>query len=56
MPDANEFLPQKVVDDIDKFVFGGTENRDATPVCDPQAPLGRVVGQAGSFPHLQPLP
>jgi virulence factor Mce-like protein len=56
MPDANEFLSQKAVDDIDKFVFGGTENRDATPVCDPQAPLGRLVGQTGSFPHLQPLP
>jgi phospholipid/cholesterol/gamma-HCH transport system substrate-binding protein len=55
-PEPNEWLSQKVVDDIDKFVFGGTENRNATPPCDPQAPLGRLVGQPGAFPHLQPLP
>jgi phospholipid/cholesterol/gamma-HCH transport system substrate-binding protein len=55
-PEANEWLSQKVIDDIDKFVFGGTENRNATPPCDPQAPLGRFVGQPGAFPHLQPLP
>ena len=55
-PTTNEWLPEKVVTDIDKFVFGGTENRNAAPPCDPQAPLGRLVGQAGSFPRLNPLP
>jgi phospholipid/cholesterol/gamma-HCH transport system substrate-binding protein len=55
-PEPNEWMSQKVADDIDNFVFGGTENRNAAPPCDPQAPLGRFVGQPGSFPHLQPLP
>jgi ABC-type transporter Mla subunit MlaD len=55
-PDANENMTQKVVDDIAKYVYGEAENRDAAPPCDAQAPLGRFVNQAGSFPHLQPLP
>jgi len=55
-PVTNEWLPEKVAADVDKFVFGGTENRNAAPPCDPQAPLGRLVGQAGSFPRLDPLP
>jgi phospholipid/cholesterol/gamma-HCH transport system substrate-binding protein len=55
-PEPNEFLPQNVVADIDRFIFGGDENRGKAPPCDPQAPLGRVVGQSGLFPRLQPLP
>jgi hypothetical protein len=55
-PEANEFLTQDVVDQIDRFVFGGDQNRGKAPPCDPQAPLGRVVGQPGAFPRLQPLP
>ena len=55
-PAANENMTQKVVDDVDKFVFGEAENRNATPACDPQAPLGRFFGQPGCSPHLQPLP
>ena len=48
--------PSGVVDQIDQFVFGGAENRGKAPPCDPQAPLGRIVGQSGRFPRLQPLP
>jgi phospholipid/cholesterol/gamma-HCH transport system substrate-binding protein len=55
-PEPNEWLSQVVVDQIDLFVFGGDENRGKAPPCDPQAPLGRVVGQSGQFPHLEPLP
>jgi phospholipid/cholesterol/gamma-HCH transport system substrate-binding protein len=55
-PEANEFLPAAVVADIDRFIFGGSQNRGKAPPCDPQAPLGRVVGQSGMFPRLQPLP
>jgi phospholipid/cholesterol/gamma-HCH transport system substrate-binding protein len=55
-PEPNEWLPEAVVADIDKFVFGGDQNRGKAPPCDPQAPLGRVVGQSGLFPRLQPLP
>ncbi len=55
-PEPNEFLPQEIVDQIDRFIFGGDQNRGKAPPCDPQAPLGRLVGQSGSFPRLQPLP
>jgi phospholipid/cholesterol/gamma-HCH transport system substrate-binding protein len=55
-PEPNEWLPADVIADIDRFIFGGDENRGKAPPCDPQAPLGRVVGQPGMFPRLQPLP
>ena len=55
-PEPNEFLPADVVAQIDQFIFGGSQNRGKAPPCDPQAPLGRVVGQSGLFPRLQPLP
>ncbi|HEV7846899.1 MAG TPA: MlaD family protein [Thermoleophilaceae bacterium] len=55
-PEPNEWLPQSVVDQIDEFVYGGDENRGKAPPCDPQAPLGRVVGQSGMFPRLMRAP
>ena len=55
-PEPNEFLSAEIVDQIDRFIFGGDQNRGKAPPCDPQAPLGRVVGQSGMFPRLQPLP
>jgi phospholipid/cholesterol/gamma-HCH transport system substrate-binding protein len=55
-PEPNEFLSPLVIDQIDLFIFGGDENRGKAPPCDPQAPLGRVLGQPGLFPHLEPLP
>jgi phospholipid/cholesterol/gamma-HCH transport system substrate-binding protein len=50
------WLPAGVVAQINYYTFGGTVNRNAAPPCDPQAPLGQVLGQSGSFPHLEPLP
>ena len=55
-PEANELLTANVAAQIEQFIFGGTENRNEAPPCDPQAPLGRIVGQSGQFPHLEPLP
>jgi hypothetical protein len=55
-PEANEWLAPNVVAQIDQFIFGGDTNRGKAPPCDPQAPLGRLLGQAGTFPHLEPLP
>ena len=49
-PEANEFLTQAVVDQIDQFIYGGDANRGKAPPCDPQAPLGRLLGQAGRVP------
>ena len=39
-----------------EFIYGGDANRGKAPPCDPQAPLGSLLGQAGMFPHLEPLP
>ncbi len=50
------WLPAGVVAQINYYTFGGTINRNAAPPCDPQTPLGQVVGQSGQFPHLEPLP
>ena len=50
------WLPAGVVAQINYYTFGGTVNRNAAPPCDPQTPLGQVVGQSGNFPHLEPLP
>jgi phospholipid/cholesterol/gamma-HCH transport system substrate-binding protein len=58
-PEPNEFLSPELAGPtglLDKFVFGGTENRGKAPPCDPQRPLGRLVNQPGLFPQLQPLP
>jgi phospholipid/cholesterol/gamma-HCH transport system substrate-binding protein len=58
-PEPNEFLSTELGGPtglLDKFVFGGAENRGKAPPCDPQAPLGRLVNQPGLFPHVQPLP
>jgi phospholipid/cholesterol/gamma-HCH transport system substrate-binding protein len=50
------WLPAGVVAQINYYTFGGTVNRNAAPPCDPQTPLGQLVGQSGTFPHLEPLP
>jgi phospholipid/cholesterol/gamma-HCH transport system substrate-binding protein len=55
-PESNEWLSPAVAAQIDQFIFGGDTNRGKAPPCDAQAPLGRLLGQAGSFPHLEPLP
>lgn len=55
-PEANEWLSAFVVGQIDQFIYGGDANRGKAPPCDPQAALGRVLGQSGTFPHLEPLP
>jgi phospholipid/cholesterol/gamma-HCH transport system substrate-binding protein len=58
-PEPNEYLSTELGGPtglLDKFAFGGAENRGKGPPCDPQAPLGRLVNQPGLFPHLQPLP
>jgi phospholipid/cholesterol/gamma-HCH transport system substrate-binding protein len=49
-------LPPDLVGQIETFVFGIPENLNAAPPCDAQAPLGRLVGQTGVYPRLQPLP
>ena len=56
-PPPNEYLSDRLASEIEKFVFGiGTENVGRAPPCQEQAPLGRLVGQSGRYPQLQPLP
>jgi phospholipid/cholesterol/gamma-HCH transport system substrate-binding protein len=50
------WLPANLVPIVGYFTFGGTQNRNLAPPCDPQTPLGQLVGQSGAFPHLEPLP
>jgi phospholipid/cholesterol/gamma-HCH transport system substrate-binding protein len=55
-PDPTVDYPQETADLVNHFVFGIPENVGRAPPCDPQAPLGRLAGQSGLFPRLQPLP
>jgi virulence factor Mce-like protein len=50
------WLPAGVVAQINYYTFGGTQNRDVAPPCDPQTPLGQLFGQSGQYPRLEPLP
>jgi phospholipid/cholesterol/gamma-HCH transport system substrate-binding protein len=60
VPDApapvEPFWPPTLVDRVNEFVYGGTNNKGRAPPCEAQAPLGEIIGQSGSYPHLQPLP
>ena len=40
---------------VEEFVFT-RENRGRAPSCREQRPLGRLVGQPGTYPRLQPIP
>jgi virulence factor Mce-like protein len=55
-PAPNANLTAEIAEQIDEFIWGGDDDRGKAPPCDPQAPLGRLLGQAGQFPRLQPLP
>jgi virulence factor Mce-like protein len=56
-PPPNEFMNQRLSDEIKRFVFGiGTGNEGRAPPCVEQAPLGRLVAQPGRYPRVEPLP
>jgi virulence factor Mce-like protein len=56
-PTPNAYLSATLASEISKFVFGfGTPNVGRAPPCVEQAPLGRIIGQSGRYPRLQPLP
>ena len=55
-PPPNDNMTQRLSDEIKRFVFGiGTENEGRAPPCVEQAPLGRLVGQPGRYPRVEPL-
>jgi phospholipid/cholesterol/gamma-HCH transport system substrate-binding protein len=55
-PPPNAFMTTRLANEIQKFVFGiGTDNEGRAPPCVEQAPLGRLVGQPGRYPRVEPL-
>jgi virulence factor Mce-like protein len=55
-PEPNDNMTQRLSDEIKRFVFGiGTGNEGRAPPCIEQAPLGRLVGQPGRYPRVEPL-
>jgi virulence factor Mce-like protein len=53
-PDANQIIPQSLVDLINRFAY--SNGNVVSPPCTPQTPLGRKVGQPGVYPHIQAEP
>ena len=39
-----------------KYAYGGNSSNVPTPACKAQAPLGRLVGESGLYPRLEPTP
>jgi phospholipid/cholesterol/gamma-HCH transport system substrate-binding protein len=50
------FWPALLVERVNQFVYGDPHNRGRAPPCEAQEPLGELVGESGTYPHLQPLP
>jgi hypothetical protein len=49
-------MTKRLSDEVKRFVFGiGTGNEGRAPPCVEQAPLGRLVGQPGRYPRVEPL-
>ena len=53
---VDPYWPTTLVNRVNQFVYGDPNNRGKAPPCEAQEPLGRVVGQSGDYPRLQPLP
>jgi phospholipid/cholesterol/gamma-HCH transport system substrate-binding protein len=50
-------LPAELRGLVEQFAFAGSSTGAVpAPPCREQAPLGRLVGQGGRFPNLQPIP
>ena len=56
-PPPNEYLTERLaVRDREVRLRHRDRERGRAPPCQEQAPLGRLVGQSGRYPQLQPLP
>jgi len=53
-PKTKNRVPQSTLDLIERFIY--TPEGPKAPSCDPQAPLGRVLGQPGQYPHVEEAP
>lgn len=53
-PDAGSLIPQGTLDLVNEFAF--KSGNVPAPPCKPQAPLGRLLGQPGMYPHVERAP
>lgn len=53
-PDAAGLIPQGTLDLVNQFAF--KSGNVPAPPCKPQAPLGRLLGQPGMYPHVERAP
>jgi virulence factor Mce-like protein len=53
-PAAGSLLPQATIDLVQNFAFKG--GNVPAPPCKEQAPLGRLIGQSGKYPHIELAP
>lgn len=53
-PDAGSLIPQGTLDLVNQFAF--KSGNVPAPPCKPQAPLGRLLGQTGVYPHVERAP
>jgi ABC-type transporter Mla subunit MlaD len=51
-PASSPLLPAELRGLINQFAFGGDPLNVAAPPCNEQAPLGRLLGQSGKYPHV----
>jgi phospholipid/cholesterol/gamma-HCH transport system substrate-binding protein len=57
LPPVPNFLPESTYALIDQFAYGGQPpGAVPAPPCKPQAPLGRLLGQSGLYPHVEEAP
>ena len=46
-----DLLPQSRLDLINRFAYAN--GNPTAPPCEEQAPLGRLIGQSGKYPHVE---
>jgi len=57
LPPVPDFFPPSTYALIDQFAYGGkAPGAVPAPTCKPQAPLGRLLGQPGLYPHAEVAP
>jgi virulence factor Mce-like protein len=55
-PEVSDLLPESTRRLIQEFVYGAGSGGNVAPPCRAQDPLGRLLGQPGRYPHVEPAP
>jgi hypothetical protein len=53
-PDAGSIISPGLVSLVNEFAYNN--GNVVSPPCDPQTPLGELVGQSGVYPHITEEP